>query len=167
MYTKTCSDCSNNTIHGCHLYPEVSSAFERELQIHGSTESPAWLVGQTGYVEPVSAFEEKDPDTEVVPDPIWEAWDEYIATLPKMAISRIRVVCPRCHGKGTFGHLGVCFRCNGKGYTIRMTYVRVKSPRPWYLVRESALRRELGEKFASSCGTFDYNDSQFLGYQFD
>jgi hypothetical protein len=99
----------DNVIH-CAVRPEIEEMVRKELRYYGSSGSPSWLCGQTAIDEMPSAPNEKDQweaQVEELRDPAWEAWDEWIATLPKMRISRVR---DRRTGKVVLAYLKDSYR---------------------------------------------------------
>ena len=82
----------DNVIH-CAVRPEIEEMIRKELRYYGSSGSPSWLCGQTGIDEMPSYTDERDEweaQVEDLRDPAFEAWDEWLATLPNMRISRVR-----------------------------------------------------------------------------
>ncbi|HOP08421.1 MAG TPA: hypothetical protein PLF13_14180 [candidate division Zixibacteria bacterium] len=121
----------------CAARPVVEEAVRSELKYYGNNASPfsTWLCGQTGIDEnsisgdvpadddPVRVYVD-DAGEEVAEfrDPAWIAIDAYLATLPRMRISRLRDRRTRQRVTG---------------------YIRLPMPNEWMLRRESQIAEDV------------------------
>ncbi len=142
----------------CAARPEIEEAVRKELKYYGNSGSPfsSWLCGQAAIDEnsiggegAESRFDDPNCDEETdfdavdlaimrMRDPAWEAWDEYLATLPRMLIVNDTGLLRDREGNEIRRRDGSSF---GKGLVT--AYVRGDYENEWLLRREEQIAEDV------------------------
>lgn len=142
----------DNVIH-CAVRSEVEKAVRLELKHYGHNGSPysSWLAGQVGIDEdsvnsdtpvddnPVSVYVDEDGEkTAEFRDPMWIAFDLFMASLP-----RVEIRVDPCRVRDAYGN--EIRHPSGKRYRKRpvTSFIRVGYDNDWLLRRETAIAEDV------------------------